>query len=762
MTEHKISVRNLIEFIYSSGDIDMRYINRVRLKDGTEAHRYLQKNYGDSAKAEVYITYEHNYDGVELKLSGRIDGLYYNNGAVLIEEIKSTAKDANEITEPLKIHMLQAKFYAFMYAYQNGLNVIDIQITYINISDKSTKCFNLSCDIVQLRAEVEEVIMLYLNYLKQIKQIKQNKDKSIKQLTFPYAYRQGQKNIMKNVYKTLMENKKLFMHAPTGSGKTLSVLFPSIKYIEGKDAKIFYLSGKGTQKNAALDALDILKSGGLCIKAVIIDAKEKVCRSDKVSCNPDDCACAAGYYDKVKEVILKMLNTHDFITRDIIAAYSEEYKICPFELSLDISRFCDVIICDYNYAFDPVASLKRYFEESGNYIFLIDEAHNLSERARGMYSAQLLKQELNNARKNIKSVKSVHNALGKINTSLNKISKYDDNNYCKIELKDEVFRHIRNFIEKTDAYAASIGKIPDEIAQFYLDMLRFLKIFTLAGKTHICYYDKVEKVLKLYCLDASAYLADTMKKCCGCVLFSATLLPSGYFMRISGGSENDYFMISKSPFDEKNLKVLSACDVELTYKKRNNNIDAIIKYINAVIEHKIGNYMVFFPSFEFMNAVYEAYAQKYANNNLLLQTPKMSEEEREEFILKFDEKGENTVCAFAVLGGSFAESIDLVGDKLIGTIIVSVGLPKVCYEREKLKTYYDSENKGFDYAYLYEGMNKVMQAGGRVIRSEADKGVVLLIDKRFGGGKYSRLAQNAWPNIKFTYGYEELVCELNK
>lgn len=757
MIKHSVSVRNLIEFVYSGGDIDNRYASVLRAKDGIVAHQHVQKGYGAGAKAEVGVSYTDVFDDVEIILSGRIDGLFIDeDNKVTIDEIKSTSKDIIALEAPADIHLLQAKLYAFMYAHENSIEQISVMITYINPLDKTTKIFTFTYNTCQLKCEVTDVILLYLDYLRKINSIKQNKDESINNIRFPYPYRKDQRNIVKNVYKTLTENKNLFLHAPTGSGKTLSVLFPSLKYIAEKEAKIFYLSSKGTQKNAAAEAVNILSNNGLCVKTVIIDAKEKVCANDKVRCNPDDCEYARGYYDKIKEIIYKLLQSNDMITREVISAYAEEHKVCPFELSLDISLFCDIIICDYNYCFDPIASFKRYFEESGEYIFLVDEAHNLSERGRGMYSADIKKDELLKSRKNIKSYKSLYTSLGKINTSLNKIVKYDEKEITEIDSKDDVFANIRNFMNNADKYAVQHGALPEEMLDIYLTILRFYKLMQLAGKSHIFYYDKTQKALRLYCLDASIYLAESMKKSCSSILFSATLIPTDYFMRISGGQPDDYVMVCDSPFDKKNLKVIAACNIELTYKKRNDSISKIISYINAVIEHKKGNYMAFFPSIEFMNLVYDAYVKQYGEENLILQRSGMSEDERGEFIARFDKSG-NDVCAFAVLGGSFAESIDLTGERLIGCIVVSVGLPKVCYEKEKLKQYYDKEGSGFDYAYLYEGMNKIMQAGGRVIRTESDKGTLLLIDTRFNWGKYKALSQKTWPSIAYTYSYEEFM-----
>lgn len=760
MLQENISVKKIIEFMLSSGDIDHRTMNHLSAKEGILAHQYIQKQYDTTAQTEVSVSYQNQFDEILLTISGRIDGLLYDShGNAIINEIKSTTKPLDEIPQPTKLHLAQAKFYAFMYAKQKELTYINIQVTYINVSSLQIKNFIYNLNINVLNNEIIEIIHSYLNYLRKIVAIKLDRNNSIKNLKFPFNYRKGQRNIIKNVYKCLTEEKNLFLHAPTGSGKTLSVLFPSLKYILLKDTKIFYLVSKGTQKNIVFETLELLKSNGLFIKAVFIDAKEKVCcnENETVSCNPQKCKYTVNYYNKIKEILFEILQNEDIITRDIINQYALKYTVCPFELSLDISYFCDIIICDYNYIFDPFSSLKRYSEDNDNYILLIDEAHNLSDRGRQMYSADINKDDLLSAKQSNKQFKSIYNALTKLNTSINNIRKTSKENIIELTTNDSVFLQIKNFLNKTEKYVLLNNELPESIQEFYFTLFKFNKLLQIASSSHICYYDKTEEQLKLFCLDASKYLLDTVSKSFSSIFFSATLLPIDYFMRISGGAPTDYTMISKSPFNSDKLKVTAISHIDLTFRERNQNIHQIIQYLHTIIDCKKGNYMVFFPSFEFMNLVYETYIKLYNPTNILLQKSNMTEADKKEFIACFDDNKENNVTAFVVLGGSFSESIDLIGDKLIGCVIISVGLPKICYERDQLKQYYDKEGKGFDYAYLFEGINKIMQAGGRVIRSENDSGYIYLIDKRFYHNKYKTLISQTWENIEFVFSYEDFL-----
>lgn len=421
----------------------------------------------------------------------------------------------------------------------------------------------------------------------------------------------------------------------TGSGKTLSTLYPAIKYLPRKEAKIFYLVSKGTQKQAAAEALRILERQGLKIKALILDAKEKVCLNDTVACNPEQCVYAQGYYDKVRQTVQKIITCESLLDGEVIQKYAKKHRMCPFELSLDVSRFCDVVICDYNYVFDPFVSLKRYFEEKGDYVFLIDEAHNLSQRGRQMYSTTLSKREIKKGRETLKHIKPLFSALSKIMTAYNKLKKNTEEEIAELAFSDDVFGRMRGFIRTAEEYSAKNGELPEEIKEIYLAILRFTKLMEMATEGHICYYLKSEERVCLSCLDASSYLRAALKKSFSAILFSATYTPMAYFMRISGG--------------------------------------------------------------------------------------------------------------------------ELVGERLIGCAVVSVGLPKVNYEKEKLRAYYDDRGEsGFDYAYLYEGINKVTQAAGRLIRTESDKGAILLLDRRFAQGKYKELVAQNWPDIRYISGREQL------
>ena len=754
-----ISVRNLVESVMLSGDIDNRGISYVRAQEGTWAHQYVQRTYGEEDLKEVRVAMQlplKRYDMV-LSLSGRIDGVKNEQGKTVIEEIKSTVRALDEIEQVNALHLMQVKCYAYMYAVQHSLDNITMSVLYFHIESKTQKKFYVEADTTQLEAEIIALAEAYAAYMQMVLDYKTIRNKSIRALEFPFTYRIGQHDIMKNVYQTFKVRKKLFLHAPTGSGKTISTLFPAIKYIDNKDAKIFYLTSKGTQKQIVHQTLEILQQKGLEIKALFIEAKDKVCFNEIKACDPEDCIYARGYYDKVKDVIGEIFKNESLITREVIASYAQRYSLCPFELSLDISMFSDLVVCDYNYVFDPQVALKRYFEErDGEYLFLVDEAHNLAERARGMYSAQLDKEAVLAARRSVKGQQELYKAIGKINTAFLKALKAEEA-YIETDEKDGIFQTMRQFTEKAGIDLRQNGALPEEVNELYLAVTRFLKLLMIKNDSHKLYYNKQEKTVNLLCLDSAGYLRGSFENALSAILFSATLMPMEYFMKVTGGEMDDYSMICKSPFDEANLTVFAATNLDLTYRGRGKNVPYVADYIYQMRNIRQGNYIAFFPSFEYLQEVCGAYLNTFGEEGTIIrQTAYMNEAMREEFVAQFF-KPEKDVLAFAVLGGAFAESIDLVGDSLIGCVIVSVGLPKVCYEREHIKQYYDEkEGRGFDYAYSYEGINKILQAAGRVIRSSDDKGAVLLLDKRFLQRPYRQHMENMWGNIQYIINKEQI------
>lgn len=767
----KISVRNLVEFVMRSGDIDSRFTSRGRAVEGTKAHQRVQRSYLEGYETEVSIKHILEYEDFEIEVEGRIDGIIKEDGEIIIDEIKSTLKPLDEIQEDYNLlHWAQGKCYGYMYAEKNNIKELKVQITYININTDEIKKFTKKYTFMELKEFFISLIDRYIQWANMTYYWELVRDRSIKELSFPYkSYRKGQRNFAVSVYRAIMNGKNLYAQAPTGIGKTISTLFPSIKAIgEGLTSKVFYLTAKTVTREAALKAVYTMAYRGLRIKCIVITAKEKICKNEKVKCNPKDCIYAKGHYDRVNDGLLDVLQNEDIITRDIVLKYSEIHKVCPFEFSLDLSYFSDVIICDYNYVFDPNVYLRRFFDVKGDYVFLVDEAHNLVDRSREMFSAEVYKSPFLKYKRELKEdFPELYKKFNSCNNAMNKIKrKYlkGDFYYQKEEIKD-MYSLIRKLLNAMENYLVieREHELYEEINELYFKLLRFVNISELYDERYVTYIEKIEEdlVIKLFCVDASYLLGKVLEKSISAVFFSATLSPLNYYRNLLGGNEDDYTIVFPSPFPKENLCIFIGDRVSTRYKDREKTYLDIVKYIESFTSCKKGNYLVFFPSYAYMNKVYNAFVERNPETNTIIQSLSMGEDEREDFLKRFKEQQEYTMIAFAVLGGIFSEGIDLIGEKLIGAVIVGVGLPKISYQQDIIKDYFNSTNGlGFEYAYMYPGMNKVLQGSGRVIRSEEDKGALLLIDDRFTTYRYIKLFPKHWMNYKRIKNPKSLLAHL--
>ncbi len=756
----KISVRNLIEFVLRAGDIDSRFRSMNRALAGTKAHQKVQKSKGDNYKPEVFLSYEVEHDGLIYMVEGRADGIILDKDTVTIDEIKSTTLPLDIIDENFNpLHWAQAMCYGYFYAQQNHLNEINIQLTYFHIDSEEIKNFMKTFSLYELQIFFNDLLDKYNIWAHFTKEWILKRNQSIEKLDFPFpAYRMGQRDFAVAVYKTITSNKKLFVQAPTGTGKTISTLFPAVKAMsKGYAAKIFYLTAKTVTRQVAEESIALMCDKGVELKYITLTAKEKICFTEEKICSPEHCPYAKGHFDRVNDAILDVLRNENQLTRSVIETYSKAHQVCPFEFALDLSIWSDIVVCDYNYAFDPQVYLKRFFDETDkDYIFLIDEAHNLVDRGREMFSAQLFKSPFLHLKgvmkdKNIK----ISNALGKINTfMIEQRKKCIDESY-HIEKKEPIdfYPLLRKFISESEDWLAKNEKTEGhgELLQLYFDVMAFLHIAELYDESFITYVESNYKdtTIKLYCVDPSTLLSKAFMRSKAAVLFSATLMPIKYFREILGGKEEDYLLQLPSPFHKENLGLYIIKDISTKYKNREVSYSPIADYIYAAANAQNGNYLVFFPSYEYMNRTYDIFSQKFPHIPIALQLPNMPEEERESFLAQFRPNVDKQFIAFAVMGGIFSEGIDLKGSRLTGSIIVGVGLPQLCLERNIIKDYFTNKNgKGYEYAYVFPGMNKVLQAAGRVIRTETDTGSVVLIDERFAYSSYKQLFPKEWSHYK--------------
>lgn len=754
----KESVRGIVEYVLKSGSLDDRFVSRGRALEGTIAHGKLQKDNAliyDDYEKEVRMQYEFSKDNIILLVDGRADGIINENGNVIIEEIKSTYKDLSYIEEDYNLlHWAQGKFYGYIYCKDKKVDRIIIRLSYFNINTDQVRSFDKIYNLNELEDFVHELVNNYLEVITLKERFRRRRNESIKELKFPFeSYRRGQRELAVNCYSNIRKKGILFAQAPTGIGKTISTIFPAIKSIgEGMGERIIYLTAKTITRTVAEEAYIKLFKGGLQFKVVTITAKEKICLNNEVKCNPDDCAYARDYFSKINSVIKNLIKNNNIFLRSEIIEYAKEYKVCPFELSLDLSDWCDGIICDYNYAFDPRVRLKRIFDERNEEnILLIDEAHNLVNRARDMYSCELEKSKIMSVNRVIKGKvpnlyklsNSINKEMIQIRRELEEVNKHVI--YHNIEYKD-LIKLLRAFISEADSYLIKNKGTEgyDDVLDFYYDARSFISASELYDKeyTTILKKGKNEFLIKIFCINPATNLRQVLKTAYSSIIFSATLSPIRYYIDLIGGDEESFRVRFESPFNKENLETY-LYNIDMRYVNRERNIDILCNAINTFINDKKGNYMAFLPSFEYLYKVYSRYIEIYGEESTILQEENLTEKKKEEFLERFSE--EANIIGFTVVGGMFSEGIDLPGDRLIGAIIVGVGFPMVSIENNIIAEYFDSN--GFDYSYTYPGINKVLQSVGRVIRTETDKGRILLIDRRYSNSKYKLILPKEW-NLK--------------
>ena len=886
MQELHTSVRNLVEFILRSGDIDNRSGRMVTdaMMEGSKIHRKIQRGMGENYQAEVPLALTIEAEEYVLVIEGRADGVAYGefpipedpdstdpsldelqriseNDApcemVYIDEIKGVYRNVATMEAPVYVHKAQAMCYAYIYALQNHLDTIGVQMTYCNLDTEDIRYFREVFTWDTLAEWFGNLIAEYRKWADWQIMWRKKRQASIRNLEFPYPYREGQKKLVGDVYRTISRGKNLFIQAPTGVGKTISTIFPAVKAVgEEKADRIFYLTAKTITATVAKETFGILREQGYQAKIIQLTAKEKLClcgrtikpieeneqltlfddaessvvdealprknssqnaddkalprknssqnaddealprknssqNTDdvedeneypefpqvKLECNPQNCPYAKGHFDRVNDAVFELLQESDFFTREEILAQAKKHRVCPFELSLDVATWCDNILCDYNYVFDPNVYLKRFFQDTPKekYIFLVDEAHNLVDRSREMYSATLYKEDI----LAVKKIMKPHNHM--IARTLDKCNKAmldfkrECETYTICESVGVLTFHLMRLMSQMEEFFEKPREFPDKktVLDFYFELRNFVNIYDLVDENYVIYNELQEDgrfMIKLFCVDPSKNLQKCIDKSVSTIFFSATLLPINYYKRLLSTKEDNYAIYAQSTFDEKQRLLAFGRDVSTKYTRRGPaEYERIAHYIHAAICGREGNYMVFFPSYRMMQDVCDVFVRAEQESGLwgmvdlpeaqcenedqgnaltiLMQHSNMNEAEREKFLQAFEQEKEGTLVAFCVMGGIFGEGIDLKNDRLIGAIIVGTGLPQISNEREILKQYYDKQGvSGFDYAFRYPGINKVLQAAGRVIRTQEDRGIIVLLDERFLQSDYDALYPREWKN----------------
>lgn len=771
----KIPIKKLVEFVLRQGSIDSRFTGSDRALLGSRIHRKLQKESGQNYKSEQFLTFDICEGDILYTVHGRADGIINEDSGVTIDEIKTVSVPLELIDDNYsKAHWAQACFYSYIVCKKENLSEISIQLTYYNIDTEEIKRIKKQFSAEKLEETVFSVLKSYRKWAVLSYSWQERRNASLKELSFPFeTYRQGQRPLAVAVYKTIRDKNRLFACAPTGIGKTMSTVFPSLKAMgERLTDKVFYLTAKTVTAAAAQDAIGVIfdKNPEISLKSLTVTAKDKVCFMEKRKCNPVSCPYAKDYFDKVNDVLFDAIEQNNVFSREIIEKIAREHKLCPYELSLDISEWCDVIICDYNYLFDPQAKLQRFFENrKGEYSFLIDEAHNLPDRAREMYSAQLDKKKFFETKKTVdKKEKKLIKALNGVNNLFieyrHKFDELAENKIVITDLPADIEKPFRNFIKIAAEYFDSHKneETDENLQTLYFETKFFIRILEEYSENYVTIVSKYSDniVIKLYCTDPSENIDSRLSAGRSAVAFSATLNPLDYYRRQIGGSGE---MISvPSPFPQKNLGLFVADRISTRFADREKSLDEICDMLYRFAESRKGNYMAYFPSYSYMLQTYERFGEKYRHINAVMQQPDMTDRERAEFIAQFDEIHTDGLLGFCVMGGIYGEGIDLTGDRLIGCAVVGVGLPQINTQLNTLMEYYDRKGEnGFAFAYQYPGMNKVMQAAGRVIRTETDRGTVLLIDRRFTTERYLKNMPSHWSHLKVVKNNKDLEKQLD-
>lgn len=754
----RISVRSLVEFILREGDIDNRVSGSME-KDamllGGKIHRKIQSRMGTNYTAEVPLKIQMPCDGFVLQIEGRADGVLKDDGKVLIDEIKGILRSLEHLEAPVPVHLAQAKCYAYIYAVQNSLKCIDVQMTYCQMETEEIRRFCQEFEFQELQTWFQNLVTQYEKWAKFEIEWRNVRNDSIRQIEFPFPYREGQRDLVVSVYRTILRKKKLFIQAPTGVGKTMATVFPAVRAVgEGLGEKIFYLTAKTITRTVAEQAFSLLKEKGLLYKTITLTAKEKICFCEEAECNPDACPYAKGHFDRVNDAVFDLITHSGDWSREVLEEQAKKHMVCPFEMSLDVSNWADAVICDYNYAFDPQAHLKRFFSESGKgeYLFLIDEAHNLVERGREMYSASLYKEDLLEVRKLVKAEDpKLAKRLSECNQQFLEL-KRECEHYQILKSVSHIALKLMNVLSKLEDYLEECkdAEKKKRVLDFYFAVRSFLNIHDIMDENYVIFSEMMEDgrfQIKLFCVNPAVNLQNYLEQGNSTIFFSATLLPVHYYKKLLSVEKDDYAVYAHSSFPQENKFLFIGTDVSTRYTRRGESTyQRFARYIAVMAEQKKGNYMAFFPSYRFLEEVHTCFLECVDHEvDSICQVSYMDEEQREKFLEEFEQEREKSLVAFCVMGGIFSEGIDLTDDKLIGAVIAGTGLPQVCTEREILKQYFNAADMdGFDYAYLYPGMNKVLQSAGRVIRTESDRGVILLLDDRFRAMRYREVFPREW------------------
>jgi len=777
----KLSVRDLVAPSVVLGSISAVEFLPARASLGRGAHESHQSEREESLatyRKEVHIKHRMKVDNYTAIIQGRIDGVYERRGKFVVEEVKSVIS-TRDIMERIKVgdfetSILQLQLYVFLLTNETGKEAHGYLI-FVRLQDGSREKVEIDGDLERVQSLIVSRIRGFLAEHKKRKMRQAQQKRTAEGLVFPFSeMRKYQDEMMETVQESLELRRSALISAPAGIGKTVATIFPSLCYALQNKMRVFFITPKTTQQRIVADTLRMTIGAWRTVSCICLRAKEKMCPNDIFYCHPDFCPFARNYYDKLAtSTAIEDLLEKKVIEPEMVYARAVDERLCPFELSLDVALHTTVIVCDYNYVFDPTVLLRRFFSEQeyDDIILIIDEAHNLYQRGRGYYSPELRKSDVRSLIQRAKDshepvVEEIGKALLPINRYFSKLLKYG-REQCEgatkfvvpidLALFDEEKGRIesamlRYFLHKKKEHLS----LPDDpFDTFYQDFNCFYSVLQMQGDEFSYIYDaeSEDHLLKILCKDPSRFLGERMAGFYTTIAMSATLVPPEFFRDVLGFDKDITRLVSfSSPFPQENRKVLVVPRLWTTYRLRHRSYERTARTIEEIVSIKSGNYFVFFPSFDYLEAVSQYFS--VPGFVVVKQERKMSERERAELLKKLTQPEQNHLV-LAVQSGIFAEGVDYPGEMLIGAIIVGPGLPKYDFEQELMREYFQERyGAGFEYAYLYPGMNRVVQSAGRVIRSENDRGIIALLGARFARPEYSSLFPRDW----YIYSPKELIA----
>lgn len=744
--KYSVAVRTLCEFTAKQGDLDLRFTPSPSAQEGMAGHVAVTSRRDAGYQAEITLAGEFK----QLSVRGRADG--YDPAQNRLEEIKTFRGDLDRLPDNHRhLHWAQVKMYGWLLCQKLELPEVDLALVYFDIGSQKETVLTERHSADALRRFFEDQCERFLRWAGQELAHRAARDEALVSLRFPHAsFRPGQRQLAESVYKAASAGCCVLAQAPTGIGKTVGTLFPLLKACPGQALdKIFYLAAKTSGRGLALDALALIKDSApaLPLRVIELVARDKACEHPDKACHGESCPLAQGFYDRLPSAREDAL-AGDRMDRESLRTVALAHGICPYYLAQDLVRWCDVVVGDYNYYFDLNALLHGLTTMNQWRIgVLVDEAHNMLERARKMYTAELNQAGFNLMRKSAPAV--LKKALDRVSRNWNSLHKEQDSGYqVHPAVPDKFMTALQQAVTAMTDYLIEYPAGADEkLQRFYFDALHFARIAELFGDHSLFDVTKEasshESVLCLRNIIPASFLKQRFSAARCAVLFSATLSPWHFYSDTLGLPENTVWVEVASPFTAEQLSVRVVSDISTRYRHRDDSIAPIVDLIARQYHAQPGNYMTFFSSFDYLQKAVTQFSIRHPDIPIWTQSRKMDESEREHFLARFTPSGQG--IGFAVLGGAFAEGIDLPGARLIGAFVATLGLPQVNPVNEQVRQrMHDVFGAGHDYTYLYPGIQKVVQAAGRVIRTQSDRGVVYLIDDRFTRPEVRRLLPGWW------------------